>query len=73
MLCFVVLSLGSQRRSVTRIHGGDIWNVIPDQVALRGATRRLDMTTRQAQLERLRDRLWGRPRQRIHRLGLGTI
>jgi len=33
--------------SVTQIHGGDTWNVIPEQVVLRGTTRALDATVRE--------------------------
>src|SRR5438477_406358 len=32
--------------SVTQIHGGDTWNVIPDQVVLRGTTRSFDPAVR---------------------------
>jgi amidohydrolase len=32
--------------SVTQIHGGDTWNVIPDEVVLRGTTRSFDPTVR---------------------------
>jgi amidohydrolase len=32
--------------SVTQIHGGDTWNVIPDAVVLRGTTRSFDPTVR---------------------------
>ena len=34
--------------SVTQIHGGDTWNVIPDQVVLRGTTRSFDPAVRDA-------------------------
>src|SRR5436190_1674201 len=34
--------------SVTQIHGGDTWNVIPDSVVLRGTTRSFDPTVRDA-------------------------
>ena len=34
--------------SVTQIHGGDTWNVIPDQVVLRGTTRSFDPVVRDA-------------------------
>jgi amidohydrolase len=34
--------------SVTQIHGGDTWNVIPDQVVLRGTTRSFDPGVRDA-------------------------
>jgi len=33
--------------SVTQIHGGDTWNVIPEQVVLRGTTRALDANVRE--------------------------
>jgi len=33
--------------SVTQIHGGDTWNVIPEQVVLRGTTRALDAEVRE--------------------------
>jgi amidohydrolase/hippurate hydrolase len=33
--------------SVTQIHGGDTWNVIPPQVVLRGTTRALDAGVRE--------------------------
>jgi len=33
--------------SVTQIHGGDTWNVIPEQVVLRGTTRALDAKVRE--------------------------
>jgi len=33
--------------SVTQIHGGDTWNVIPEQVVLRGTTRALDASVRE--------------------------
>jgi amidohydrolase len=32
--------------SVTQIHGGDTWNVIPDEVVLRGTTRSFDPAVR---------------------------
>jgi hippurate hydrolase len=34
--------------SVTQIHGGDTWNVIPDEVVLRGTTRSFDPAVRDA-------------------------
>ena len=34
--------------SVTQIHGGDTWNVIPDSVVLRGTTRSFDPAVRDA-------------------------
>ncbi len=34
--------------SVTQIHGGDTWNVIPDEVVLRGTTRSFDPGVRDA-------------------------
>src|SRR6266853_147620 len=34
--------------SVTQIHGGDTWNVIPDSVVLRGTTRSFDAAVRDA-------------------------
>ncbi|HEX3885445.1 MAG TPA: M20 aminoacylase family protein [Stellaceae bacterium] len=34
--------------SVTQIHGGDTWNVIPDDVVLRGTTRSFDPAVRDA-------------------------
>jgi amidohydrolase len=34
--------------SVTQIHGGDTWNVIPDNVVLRGTTRSFDPAVRDA-------------------------
>src|SRR6266550_4692245 len=34
--------------SVTQIHGGDTWNVIPDEVVLRGTTRAFDPQVRDA-------------------------
>ncbi len=34
--------------SVTQIHGGDTWNVIPDEVVLRGTTRAFELTVRDA-------------------------
>jgi amidohydrolase len=34
--------------SVTQIHGGDTWNVIPDEVVLRGTTRSFDPQVRDA-------------------------
>ncbi|MGE5270471.1 MAG: M20 aminoacylase family protein, partial [Thiohalocapsa sp.] len=34
--------------SVTQIHGGDTWNVIPDEVVLRGTTRSFDPKVRDA-------------------------
>jgi amidohydrolase len=34
--------------SVTQIHGGDTWNVIPDSVVLRGTTRSFDPKVRDA-------------------------
>jgi hippurate hydrolase len=34
--------------SVTQIHGGDTWNVIPDEVVLRGTTRSFDRAVRDA-------------------------
>ena len=34
--------------SVTQIHGGDTWNVIPDSVVLRGTTRAFDPKVRDA-------------------------
>jgi hippurate hydrolase len=34
--------------SVTQIHGGDTWNVIPDSVVLRGTTRAFDAVVRDA-------------------------
>ena len=34
--------------SVTQIHGGDTWNVIPDEVVLRGTTRSFDPVVRDA-------------------------
>jgi hippurate hydrolase len=34
--------------SVTQIHGGDTWNVIPDTVVLRGTTRAFDPAVRDA-------------------------
>ena len=34
--------------SVTQIHGGDTWNVIPDEVVLRGTTRAFDPAVRDA-------------------------
>src|SRR5882724_115001 len=34
--------------SVTQIHGGDTWNVIPDQVVLRGTTRSFDAAVHDA-------------------------
>ncbi len=34
--------------SVTQIHGGDAWNVIPDSVVLRGTTRSFDPAVRDA-------------------------
>ena len=34
--------------SVTQIHGGDTWNVIPDEVILRGTTRSFDPAIRDA-------------------------
>ena len=34
--------------SVTQIHGGDTWNVIPDKVVLRGTTRSFAPTVRDA-------------------------
>jgi len=34
--------------SVTQIHGGDTWNVIPDEVVLRGTTRSFDPAVREA-------------------------
>ena len=41
-----VSPLSSAVVSVTQIHGGDTWNVIPDQVVLRGTCRWFDMTVR---------------------------
>ena len=34
--------------SVTQVHGGDTWNVIPDEVVLRGTTRSFDPAVRDA-------------------------
>src|SRR6266581_4731988 len=34
--------------SVTQIHGGDTWNVIPDSVVLRGTTRAFEPSVRDA-------------------------
>jgi hippurate hydrolase len=34
--------------SITQIHGGDTWNVIPDEVVLRGTTRSFDAAVRNA-------------------------
>ncbi|MDA1069930.1 MAG: M20 family metallopeptidase [Proteobacteria bacterium] len=41
-----VSPLSSAVVSVTQIHGGDTWNVIPDQVVLRGTCRWFDRTVR---------------------------
>jgi len=41
-----VSPLSSAVASVTQIHGGDTWNVIPDSVVLRGTCRWFDKTVR---------------------------
>lgn len=40
--------------SVTQVHGGDTWNVIPEQVVLRGTVRTLDARIRRSTEEAMR-------------------
>jgi amidohydrolase len=41
--------------SVTQVHGGDAWNIIPDQVVLRGTVRTFTSSARKTIEMRIRD------------------